>query len=190
MSTAQRSRETLRCTYCDDKFERGWSPDYCSEVCRHRDVGADHLRNIEHDHRWCHGCFRRVKSVEKARPQDPEFVIGYQYLTPHAEHGIKEVGGIDDGDRDRTLFPAESYTQTGTICECGTTDHRDDYLRRESVASVSAAAKRLIRAFVDMREEGQHDKAIDARELAATLRESATERGEWDWKLAVGRALT
>jgi len=189
--------QTVTCK-SDDCEETGqeWefrNGEYCSTECFHRDRGRRLLTNIKYDHRWCHGCFRRLKTINKPRAKDPGFVVGYQFLTEHARYGEFEGRAVVNErtctDDRRPPSPSERLTMTGTICECGTTDHRDDYLREASQVSVREAAKRLCRALVWTGAEGQHDKTIDARELARTLRESAEERGEWDWALAVGRAV-
>lgn len=203
MATAQ-TQQSYPCerrdcagTYDEDGAVAG---SFCSQRCHHihslRKDGANLLRSIEYDHRWCHGCFRRLKEIEKARPRDPDFVVGYQYLTRHARKGESEGRAVverhdrrGDAVGPRPPSPTDRLTMTGTICTCGTTDHRDDYLRQESVPSASAAAKRLCHALVWTGHEGQHDKSVDARVLARTLRESATEFGEWDWPLAVGAAI-
>ena len=206
---------------------------FCSQQCYDKHRGAKQLRNIKHDHRWCHGCFRQLKDIE--RPGDEysvvigpvdhdavadtarDVLVGYQYFTEHATHGEKTGRGVDDSDTtgghsvtpdtlvlndgdtvdldpispepEVTPAPADTLVITGTICECGTTDHRDDYLRSEQVTSVRAATKRLCRALLFTGREGQHDKQFDIRVLARTLKESLQETGEYDWELAVGRAI-
>jgi len=145
-----------------------------------------------------------------------DVLVGFQHLTEHARHGEKTGRGVvqnndvgkseprslvlvDDSDvvkheptspaTDRAPAPADTLVLTGTICECGTTDHRDDYLRSEQVTSVREATKRLCRALLFTGREGQHDKQFDVRVLARTLKESVQETGEYDWELAVGRSI-
>lgn len=224
MSTTTRS-VTYTCgrEACDEEWERESAGHgaFCSERCAQKHRGAKLLNNIKHDHRWCHGCFRKCKDIEQPGdlksvvigPTDHDAVadtardvlVGYQYLTEHARHGEKTGRGVVDDvsavekredewvlcreDPDQTTAPADTLVMTGTICECGTTDHRDDYLRSEQVTSVRAATKRLCRALLFTGREGQHDKQFDVRVLARTLKESVQETGEYDWELAVGRSI-
>jgi len=183
---------------CEQEFTSVGAVDgsYCSKRCSLEHTGEKQLRNIKYDHRWCHGCFRKTKEVEAPPAGYPEFVVGFQYLTEHARKGERE-GNQDlfveeDGDdpaRDRAPGPADTLTMTGTICECGTTDHRDDWLRAEEIASVDEAVARFCRAVEWMGHEGQHDMIIDAEVLRETLEKSKEIKGEYFWELAVGRAI-
>lgn len=185
---------------------------FCSEECRLRDAGGKQLRNIARDHRFCTACFRQVKEIERppggtsvvvgpvahaARSDDAaaDVLVGYQYRTRHATTGEREGRAIvttdptDPHAGERPPSPGDRLAMTGTICECGTTDHRDDWARGAHVTDLSAAAERLVGILDWVGREGQQDKTIDARTLYRTLTESIRETDEPDWPLAVGRAL-
>lgn len=187
---------------CEEEFTSVGAVDgsYCSKRCSLEHAGAKQLRNIKFDHRWCHGCFRKTKEVEAPPAGYPSFVVGFQYLTPHARKGEREGNGdlfIEDdradcspaSDRDQGPSPGDRLTMTGTICECGTTDHRDDWLRAEQVACIEEAVVRFCRAFEWTGHEGQHDKAIDAERLHETLVKTEDLADEMNWELSVGRAI-
>lgn len=214
MSEIQRATETYPCSApdCDDLAQPHEMVDgsYCSLRCSRRHDGDKLLRNIEHDHRFCTTCFRQLKEIEKpdattsvvVGPVDHDEVadttrdclIGMQYRTRHAETG--EIEGrphvevhTDAPGQDRPLSPGDRLAMTGTVCKCGTTDHRDDYLRGEHVTDVRDAAERLCGILDWLGREGQDDRTVHAATLIQTLTETLREDGEPDWALAVGRAV-
>ena len=134
---------TVTCEYkdCQNDGEKWEFTDgrFCSTECKHRD-NADSIYNLlRHDHRYCFACLSKLKEVE--RPTDEkhrsiqgkhsaESVVGFQYRTKDADTGEITIRAdvIDT-------------VAKGTVCgNCGTTDHRDDFLR--SLAP-KEAAKRL-----------------------------------------------
>lgn len=200
--TDTKTYETYSCDGpgCTEEFERGEDVDgsFCTRACSLRDDGQDILSNVKHDHRWCFGCLKKLKEIERPPADMPEFIVGFQYQTRHARHGQSEGKAFveDDAVNDRhhgstasRFSLADSLVMTGTICECGTTDHRDDYLRLERVTDIRGAAERLLRVLEWMGHEGQHSKTIDASRLVETLTRTARDDGELDWELAVGRAI-
>lgn len=204
MSTTTHETVTYPCSAdgCEAAFEprdavRG---SFCSAACARRHRGRKLLNIVAHDHRICHSCGRWTKEVERPPMHAPDFVIGYQYLTEHAELGPFEPPTAS-GNEDRPYkspwldedtgadAPADRVVKTTTICECGTTDHRDDYQRTERIISIRDAAERFCRVLERLGREGQHDETVDARALVATLRQSYEADGELDWALAVGTAI-
>jgi len=157
------------CDRCGSDYSRaeGFNEEYCSKECKDRAKGERLLRNLQYDHRLCASCFRWLKEVDKARPRDPECVIGFQYLTENAEHGVKI-----DTDIPRVY-------RSCTMCTCGS-QHQDDYLRDQDLRET---LKRLVGVVAETRREGQHEYDIDARVLTETVIETE------DWELALGRAL-
>lgn len=205
MSVTIATQETYQCEreQCDDTFTRSTSVEgsYCSERCAELVAGRNLIRHIRDDHRFCHGCFRQQKEIERVDRTlvvgpvehdalDPTFrdcIVGYEHLTEHAELGEREgrdyvVEESDAGDR----APADTHVVTGTVCKCGTTDHRDDYVRREGIASRPAAARRLCDIIGILNQEGQHDKTVDARRLLTAVEDSG---GDVNWARALGHAL-
>lgn len=213
MSEIKRARQTYQCSGpdCDDSAEPHELVDgsYCSLRCSRRDDGEAVLRNIEYDHRFCTTCFRQLKEIEKpdastsivvgpvdhdaVEPTVRDCLVGFQYRTRHARTGEIEgrahVERTDAPAQDRPISPGDRLAMTGTICECGTTDHRDDYLRGEHVTNVRNAAERLCGILDWLGREGQDDRTVHAATLVESLTESVRRDGEPDWALAVGRAV-
>lgn len=213
MSTVHSAVETYPCAdqACDEHFAAHDSVDgsYCSQTCSYRDDGRSILRNIAHDHRYCTSCFRQVKEIE--RPQEHQRVVvgpvdhdqlqatsqdvlvGYQYRTKHSDIGPKETRAhhIIDAQpdtHDRKPTPADSLTMTGTICACGTTDHRDDYLRTHDHVDIPQAARRLHSILEDHYHDGQLDTQPDSAQLVQALLDSLDDDTP-DWAAAIGAAL-
>lgn len=124
MSFAQQPSTRVRCAYCDGSRDPADSVagSYCSKLCYHKHTGQKLLNVIRHDHRWCTNCGRQLKQIEE--PTDEQLrkidgfhsktsVIGYQYPTPNAGIGYKDIQS-EQGER----------TVSGLICsECGNTSH-------------------------------------------------------------------
>jgi hypothetical protein len=203
VSTSNSETVTYECEGpdCTREFEHGKAVDheYCSVECSLRDDGRNLLRNIKFDHRFCFGCFKKLKEVSKPPERTPEFVIGYQYLTPNAIHAeIESRGHVEAADeavrrqvkqRERAPSPADSLVVIGTSCECGTTDHQDPWMRDAATTDVTAAARRLCEVLAFQARERQHNKQVAATTLVQTLTETVREQGRLDWALAVGRAV-
>jgi hypothetical protein len=169
MSVTPTTTESDDCAYCGDETPLAELVDgsYCSDDCADRHRGERLFRSLQYDHRLCFACFRWLKEVDKARPRDPECVIGFQYLTENAEHGVKI-----DTDIPRVY-------RSCTMCTCGS-QHQDDYLRDQDLRET---LKRLVGVVAETRREGQHEYNINARVLTETVIETE------DWELALGRAL-
>lgn len=94
---------------------------YCSYACYYRHKGLKLLSDIEQKHTHCASCGKRLKEIQKPTELHPDVFIGYQYKTPNAEWGEKTYVQNKRWD---------DFDTTGTICKnCGTTDHKDSYLR-------------------------------------------------------------
>lgn len=204
MSVQIATPDTYTCSHqeCEEEYTKPGSVvdgSYCSRRCSLLDTGEDFLRNIRDDHRWCGGCYRQLKEVEAPPPGSyPEFVIGFEYLTEHAELGQREANAdsfVDDAradsttDGDRLIAPMDRLTVGSAVCECGTTDHRDGWVREVRLTSIYDTALRLCRAIEHTGREGQHEKTIDAERLTMLLKKSAEKHGSLNWELAVGYAL-
>ena len=197
MAIATTPTETYTCETrgCSVEFGEHQAVDgsYCSRQCSLRDDGRALLDHLKRDHRYCHACFRRTKEIARPSTDAPEHVIGLQYLTEHGQLGPLEVWRGDrprdddespyrgpwlDEDPEATA-PADRLVQTATICQCGTTDHRDAYQRETWLVHPREATRRLCRALERLGQEGQHDKYVDVPTLAATVAEAIRESGRW-----------
>jgi len=169
------------CAACGDSFDEFATPGYCSQECYNRKRGEDFLRSLEHNHCYCLCCATQIKTTaapsEEWEPAHPgtstDSIIGFEYHTKDADHGLKGKE-IDAAFHDLVM--------TGVICgECGTCDHRDDFLRTDNIR---AFVKNFV-AYVDhSRAQGQHDKTVDIHDLIAELRATG-----FDVELSVGRVL-
>lgn len=205
MAVTFTSRETYTCSRdgCEETFQEGRAVDgsYCSEQCATRVAGENLLKHIKRDHRFCHGCFRQLKEIERP-PSDRTLVVGpvdhdavadtwrnclvgFEHLTEHAELG--ERGR--DYHHDETETRGPDAVVSGTVCVCGTTDHQDPYLRLERVTSIPTAARRLCEIIGLLGAEGQHDKALDVGDLLDELEREAEDDEELDWARATGEAI-
>lgn len=160
---------------------------FCSWACRHRERGANLLKDIRHDHRFCAACFRKKKDIEKPPASAPSVVVGFEYLTPNADYDSSER--VVHEHQNHHAYPADRVVTGAAVCQCGTVDHRDEWIREEHIGSLSDAAERLIGILERQAREGQHEFEVDALELAKTLRRTAEDEGSPDWELAVGRAI-
>jgi hypothetical protein len=181
MSTANTHPET-ECVQCGETYTTGYNAEYCSQECVHRNTGESILNVLKHDHRFCHGCFTKLKEI--SRPTDEqlrqieglhskESVIGFQYGTEHAETGEQTV---------KWKTGRKDIIGTGICCgNCGTTDHRDDFQRDFRIQD---AAKRLSERITELREEGQFDYTFSAADFVQAWNENTG-----DWEYAVGVAV-
>jgi len=138
---------------------------YCSRDCADRADGRALLQDIEQDHRFCWGCFRKRKDVERVPDEarrgrgrfTAEAMIGFETPTRHVERG-----------------------PYGLECTCGAVDHDVDYVEARDRAPfhwfLSAASRQLVA-------DGRREDAINAAALADRLWQGD------DLALAVGRAL-
>lgn len=206
MSVTLTQTETYVCDRegCTDNFSKQTAVDgsYCSRRCAALVAGENLLRHIKHDHRFCHACFRQLKEIERPPasrslivgpvdhdPLVPTFqnvLVGFQHLTEHADLGERSRDFVDHGDEHRPT--GGDAVITGTVCSCGTTDHRDDYLRLDEVVSIRDAATRLCRIMTLLSREGQHKKTIDVATLLDALEEQS-DGDALDWQLALGHAI-
>jgi len=178
MATANTYPET-ECVQCGDTFEFGFNQEYCSRECLDKNRAESVYNLLKYDHRFCFGCFAKLKEVEKPTDtqlqkidgqQSTEAVVGFQYRTEHADNGEKTIkpGVIDT-------------VATGIVCgECGTTDHTDGFQRDFTPIE---AAKRLRKRVDETREEGQHGYEFDTATFVEAWNETK------DWELALGAAL-
>lgn len=160
---------------------------YCSHDCRDRDRGEPLLEDIEQDHRFCHSCFRKKKEIDKPPASAPDVVIGFEYLTEHADYDSSER--VVHDHQEHPAYPADRIVSGAAVCECGTVEHDDDWQRAEHLTSIRDAAERLVGLLELKGREGRHDYRIDAKTLVETLTETARADGTPDWALAVGRAI-
>lgn len=127
---------------------------YCSRECAARDRGRRILNLLRHDHRFCWSCWAERKEIEQPTaetrrglgPIADDAVVGYEYLTEHAEMG-----------------------PYGTECTCGAVDHDvDGWDRRDD-----GPYRSYLAAIVDRtREEGQHEYAFDRERFDTILDET------------------
>lgn len=127
--SVQRQSTTETCKYCDNRIHDYFSPGYCSPLCYYKYHGQKLLNTIQHDHRWCTNCGRRLKEVEAPTQEQLKAIDGlystkaledgggYQYRTPNA--GVGEITiQSERGER----------VTTGTICDkCGNTSHHTEF---------------------------------------------------------------
>jgi hypothetical protein len=209
MSVTITTPETYVCDReeCEQTFPETQSVagSYCSRRCYRLYRGRKLLNIIEHDHRFCAGCYHQLKEIERPPaeqrvyigPTDHEplentvknVVIGYEYLTEHADLGqrTRTRGGAQAHTEENVdaVAPADQWTMAGVICSCGTTDTRDKFVRDAEIVSTEVAARRLCELLELLGHEGQHDETVHAPTLLDTIQES----DEPNWELAVGRAI-
>ncbi|QLH78690.1 hypothetical protein HZS55_15950 [Halosimplex rubrum] len=202
VTTTQRERYDCDRDGCGQTFPEGRAVEgsYCSQQCANLVTGRNLIEHIQRDHRFCHNCFRQVKEIERVEktlivgPVDhdaiadtlTDCIIGYEHLTEHGELGERQDGHIVTDEEAGDRAPSGGVVVSGTVCSCGTTDHRDDYLRREGITSTPAAARRLCDILALLGREGQHDKTIDATQLVEDVGDDPEAA---DWGRAVGFAL-
>lgn len=214
MAVSLSTPDTHECSRsdCDHEYAEPLAVEgsFCSERCATIHRGEKLLTNIRHDHRYCHSCFRQLKEIERPPseytlipgPVDHDAladeakncIIGFEYITEHATLGLLDRTRRQDAtvDRQDSVHPADELTMSGTVCACGTTDHRDDYVRDEELTSIRAAARRLCTVLEHLGREGQHDKTVNASVLLDAVKQTrdvGTDSG-LHWPLAVGRAVT
>jgi len=188
MSAQPDESETYRCAECDGDRTPSTSVrgSYCSLDCYHRHQGRRALRAIQHDHRFCGSCFRRLKTT--SRPDDDalrdarvsrlvrEAFVGYQSRTEHATIGIDEFDCIGDN-------PAARLKGTRLSCECGAVDPQDAHPALRGL-EIRDTVVRLWRTLVELERDGLVDQRPNRDDYFDALRECGP-----DWPLAAGRAL-
>jgi hypothetical protein len=211
MSVSTRVPKTYECARdeCENTCDEVTSVEgsYCSRRCYQLERGRKLLNLIEHDHRFCAGCYHQLKEIERPPvemrvnigpvahdvPADTwkNCLVGYEYVTEHGELGQRtrtRTGAqmhVDAGDGSGPVAPADQRTMAGVVCECGTTDTRDTYVRDSELVATETAARRLCDVLEMLGHEGQHDATIHAPTLLETVQASE----EPNWALAVGRAI-
>jgi hypothetical protein len=208
MSVSLTQPETYQCAReaCDQTRTEATSVgSYCSHRCHYLATGRELLKHIRQDHRFCAGCYRQLKEIERPPagqrvyigPVDHEplrdtvknCLVGYEYITEHGELGqrSRSLSGTQNHVEEDVdaVAPADQWTVSGVVCSCGTTDTRDSWVRDAAVVSIEAAAHRLCDLLELLGREGQHDKTVHA----PTLLETVQAGDEVNWQLAVGRAI-
>jgi hypothetical protein len=183
MSTTQPKAYTCDRENCTEQFNAGTGYNgHCSEYCYHAHRGEKVLNLLKYDHRFCHGDFSKLKTIN--RPTDEQLrqiegihskdsVVGFQYGTENAETGEKTLTARED---------RKEIVGTGIVCgNCGTTDYRDSFQRDFSPRD---AAKRLRKRIQETRDEGQHQFDFSTEAFV-----EAWNSNVGDWELALGRAL-
>jgi len=185
MSTTPRDDVVKACEYrgCEEEKPRHEliGKEFCCHEHKIKDIGDGMLRRLKYDHRYCNGCFTKLKTVQ--RPTDEqlrhvdgkhstESIIGFQFPTEHADVGEKTFNARDD---------RKEIIGTGIVCgNCGQADNQDDFQRDLSPVR---AAKRLHQRVVETREEGQHDMSFNGEAFVKAWNESH------DWEYSLGVAL-
>lgn len=188
--SATTTSETASCSHpnCAESYPLSEDVDgHCSQQCVQRHRGQRLLNLVKHDHRFCFTCFARLKEIEAIPDEvrrDMEPVVesaatGFQYRTEH--------GHLGEVARRRDEYGFE--TRVGTICECGNANTREREAIIRELSSIKTTALQLHRALTALRREGQHGKDIDLLALAKALREQDEAGDDWDFQLAVGRAV-
>ena len=177
--TERQEPSSYECGECggDRDPETSVAGSFCSSACyddhRRSKRARELLRLLEQDHRFCFTCFAQLKQIH--RPTSSwglsDSVVGFQTRTAHARTGEKTAPAavLDDVEIDGP--PPIDRPRTGTVCECGATDHSDvepairsaladdeDYYRDRVIGQLAEAIQCL-------RREGKHDVAIDHRRL-------------------------
>lgn len=121
------SKRVDTCPYCNGPRNPATAvEECCSRLCYHKKKGDKLLNLLRHNHCKCAQCGATLKTIEE--PTDEQLrqidgfhsktaVIGFQYRTPHAETGEKDIVS-DVGER----------VVTGTICsDCGATNTSTEF---------------------------------------------------------------
>lgn len=159
MSLAYTSPEGVTCAYCDGQRDKHNSVEgsYCSKLCYHKHQGSKLLNTIRYDHTQCVNCGTQLKEISK--PTDEQLrqidgansanaVIGFQYPTPRADVGVKDIQA-ENGERQ----------VTGIVCgECGNTNHSEAFPEVQQ-RHLFEYAESILSTLEDNQE--QHDKEIN-----------------------------
>lgn len=174
-SSSQQHQEHWECDYCGENrpSHSFFNGAMCSEECERLDRADTLLNILEHDHRLCYSCGRRLKTIERP-PETTTLVIGpvrhdavpntakdvlvgYEYPTEHASHGEISLDVVDDPEVDGR--PMSDRVGHGVTCSCGATDHRDaDPTIRDRYAL--EIAHNFQETIADLRAEGKTDERI------------------------------
>jgi hypothetical protein len=204
-TTATSTEETYECAYCGGPRRASTSVagSFCSIEChqqhRREKRAAEVLRELEQDHRFCGTCGRQLKEIEAGgcsvvvKPAShQEWVaasdvwVGIQHRTAHADIGEVSLDTTDDG----TVL-TDDRVATGTICQCGNTDHRhaESAIRQRSPFET---AYYLGVAVETLQLEGKHDVDIDRQTLVDAVRDQLlpVEDADLDLPSALADAVT
>jgi DNA-directed RNA polymerase subunit RPC12/RpoP len=185
-TTPNPSEETYECAHCGGPRRPSTSVagSFCSIDChqqhRREKRAGEVLRELAQDHRFCATCGRQLKEIEAgdqllvvgpSRHDSWTFAsdvwAGYQHRTEHAELG--EIS-LDTADEPTVL--TDDYVATGTVCECGNTDHRhEESAIRERFPFETAHYLAL--AVDILHVEGKHDVQVDWVALVNAVIEQA-----------------
>jgi hypothetical protein len=183
-TTPTTTEETYECAHCGGPRRSSTSVagSFCSTAChdRHRREkrAGEVLRELEQDHRFCGTCGRQLKEIEAGgcsvivKPsshQDwtaaADVWVGIQHRTEYADLG--EVS-LDTTDDDTPLV--HDRVATGTVCECGNTDHRHAEPAIRSRAPFETAHY-LALAVRTLRAEGKHAVDVDTQVFIDAVRD-------------------
>lgn len=172
MSVITTRPESFDCSHddCDGEFLKpnAVAGSFCSTDCRDRDRGASLLNHLEQDHRFCGSCYRPRKTVYRPKGATCPELRKKALVIRESFVGFEEL----------TEFSSKG--PYGIECRCGTISHdAAELLFRDG----EPWEWWLSRAIDQLREEGQHDRHLDAAALADAYWETD------DLALAVGRAL-
>lgn len=204
-TTSPTTEETYECAHCGGPRRPSTSVagSFCSTEChrehRREKRAAEVLRELEQDHRWCATCGRQLKEIEAGgcslvvKPSAhqewtaaSDVWVGIQHRTAHADIGEVSLDTTDDG----TVL-TDDRVATGTVCECGNTDHRhaEPIIRQRSPFET---AHYLGIAVETLRSEGKHDVDVDRQTLIESLLDQLlpVEDADLDLRAALADAVT
>lgn len=238
MSLTQSSpdEQTYECDHCggDRRPSTSVAGSFCSHECHRAHRGQKRVRELfrtlEHDHRYCTTCGRKLKEVIKPPKRNavgkdiPDWVIGWQHRTDRScigersprvdipdeselelpskpdgaiyaydhDGSTKNVGNYGDfrNERPPTIAPNDPV-YTGTVCNCGNTDHRHEEERIRNRSPFETAYYLAI-ATRELRTEGKHEVEIDRDRLFDAVLEQALpveERTDVDIREALAKAV-
>jgi len=198
------TEETHECSHCGGPFTRSTAVagSFCSidchrQHCREKRAG-EVFREIEQDHRVCATCGRQLKEIEAsgcsvvvnpASHQDwtaaSDVWVGLQHRTEHAE-----TGEISLDTTDEPAMLTDDRVVTGTVCECGNTDHRHEESAIRERAPFETAYYLGVAVDV-LRHEGKHDIHLAAGELVDAVLEQAVpvQDADLDLRAALSAAV-
>lgn len=168
-----KSAGTYHCEHCDanltpaEAITPNASNEFCDLECYYRYKGANVIRQICNDHRWCGSCFSRRKTISEPpewflqqRPRAiQDAIVGFEYYTSAVtkEHGF-------------------------AYCECGNVEHfsENQFLRDLDPKTAVTNLAALLGTYYT---ENQIPEKPDAKALVETITESE------DYALAIGRSV-
>lgn len=183
---------------------------FCSHTCYGAFLATKILNTLDHDHRYCLNCFRKLKTVYPPgrslrssevyadSPDDngatmtdiPDFVIGRAYPRPETQdaHEAEVLRPRDPVAGDWTHEPVDGVARSRAVCECGVMHHRSRFpairARRltEYASHLSTAVRKLLH-------EDEHDHTHDPAVLEQELADAYLDlNAEWQ-RRQIARAL-